>query len=200
MTSIIHKDIHLERKNIYFSRHAEYSSDILGVMNLDCSQKYPLTFQGIQQSYQLGQKLCTSFIENIFTSEYVRTQQTAYIINDHLDIPAKIFTNPLLNEFNPGLQFEGKSFKQYLFQNPSINSPLDPKGECFLDVFARVQNFLQDLQKNYSHYNNLIITHGYIIRMIQYMLGEISEEQAFKSLDFPKHCCLIQTQFISHNL
>jgi probable phosphoglycerate mutase len=200
LTILIQKEPNPQQRIVYFSRHAEYSSDILGVMNLDSSQKYPLTFQGIQQSYLLGKKLNSCSIEKIFVSDYIRTQQTAYIINDHLDIPAEIISHPLINEFNPGEQFEGKSFKHYLFDNPSDQQPLYPQGECFQDVLIRVQNFCNDLEKNYAHYNILVITHGYILRTVQYLLGDISKDQAFKGLDFPQHCFFLPTKIIQSKL
>ena len=77
-----------------------------------------------------------------------------------------------------------KSEKAKVWFNDYINTAC-PEGEAYIDLIARVQNFIDDLEKNDSEKNVLIVCHGGTIRAFYSILNKIDPKKAFEvEIDF----------------
>lgn len=54
-----------------------------------------------------------------------------------------------------------------------------PNGESFMDVIARVSNFLEELNEKFEHKTVCIITHGGVIRAFQSILQNVEPHDTF---------------------
>jgi broad specificity phosphatase PhoE len=171
-------------KKIIWARHAQYTGNILGINNSDPTKKIPLTATGIQQAFSLGTELKKFKINTIYTSDFLRAQQTAAIINDHFTIPAKIIIDSNLNEFQLGEDFEGKPHIEYFSKNIDFINHQLPNKENFSKVLKRLLTFIRSIDKSTD---SLIITHGYLLQGVQYLLGLLTIEEASKGINLIKN-------------
>lgn len=155
----------------------------------DCN----LTERGYQQAISL---IGTPILENIdawYSSNLIRTIETAKTITDRDIIVDKRLQERSLGEFE-GLTIESvKKDPRYIkyFTDPEFmqfrNSftVKTPGGENYGDVCERVRDFLQELaSKNYKKV--AIVTHHCVIRCIVKILNNLSEEE---TLSFKVNNC-----------
>jgi broad specificity phosphatase PhoE len=155
-------------------RHGQSESN---AANIIAGRQYNpgLTEKGVIQAHQLGKYLSNEYADtfsSMIISGMLRTNETANIINQHLNInPDKIFYDAELKEKDFG-ELEGQihvrpSIHRQLGYNESI-----PGGESNAIFVPRVTEAV-------CHYLNspesliLIVAHGYVIEMVtEALLGE----------------------------
>ena len=93
---------------VHFMRHGESEYNVKGLLNQDPKIKVHLTSKGKKQAENAAKKLRKINFDAIFVSEFVRTQETAKIINQGRGTPS--FVDKRINE--PKTGFEGKSSKE----------------------------------------------------------------------------------------
>lgn len=176
--------------NKYFIlRHGEsecFKKNILSYKNkgADC----PLTENGGEQIKKVAQKLKKEKIDLIFSSDFLRTKQTAEIISK--EIGKKVKYDKRLIEVNIGI-FDGKNIKEYrkLFEGKIDKFNKRPhEGESYTEVKERVCDFLKEIDKKYKNKNILIVSHGGPILMAESIVrgfsqAEIIEHWQDKSID-----------------
>lgn len=142
---------------VYFVRHAERADQSDPI---HASANVPLTENGRRQAALLAERFATIPIEIIYSSKYVRTQETAEIINrvTHTDIEYV----QIIEELGP---------------NEDISA-----------VFGRAMEFVQFLTTLKSEYV-LVSAHGGIIKMIIFAMvfGEVHLGPAFDAFDKSFH-------------
>lgn len=152
---------------IYLIRHAESTANIGGLSQPN--HKIPLSPQGKKQAQALAEHL-TIEAQQIFTSKYQRTQETAAPWLKKIQRSAQI--HPLSHEFNP-LGFEEIKGLYGTERNPLITEywqKADPKiqhgedAESFYNFAERVKNFLNNIKEIKN--NSIFFTHGMFMRMI----------------------------------
>ena len=119
--------------------------------------------EGIRQIEGIKSHILNSAYDGIYVSPLKRTQQTAGILVDTYKIDNR------LAEMNFGI-FEGLTYQEIIKTYPVENEKWQkdflnyriPKGESLLDVYDRVECFVQEVAK--KHKNVLVITHGGVIR------------------------------------
>jgi len=135
----------------------------------------PLTKEGEQQAQDLAKRLQGLEIEKIFCSPFKRTKQTAIPIAKRLGM--SVDYDQRLVEVSFG-SFEGKPHDEVvkvLGKDPrglfnDYEYDFGPYGgETSKEVEARVRSFLEDLREQ-DYKLVLIVTHGGIIRWINYIL------------------------------
>lgn len=166
---------------LYIARHGETEKNREGLL---LGQKdVELNETGIKQAHELGKKMEKLNIDLIISSSMTRAKQTAEIINGYIHKTVKI--EPRLIERNIGV-YDGLTLKevQEKFQKGYTSkmayNKTPPDGESSQEVQERVFAVMDELKKNCHDKNILIISHSFIIRMInKYFNPNISADDFF---------------------
>lgn len=175
---------YIPKRNTYtVMRHGESVSNTLGVISSNEAhlEKYPLTEKGIEEVKVAAEKLkATNKITKIYSSDFIRTRQTAELMADTLGISHdQIIYDKRLRECKVG-ESDGTSWLDHwsLFKNyyeKMFNTVTG--GESVFDVKHRVTEFLYEVDASLKDENILIVTHGLPLRMItQTALGRTSRD------------------------
>jgi len=152
--------------NKYFvMRHGQAESNLLGVTSSNHKNNHHLTDKGKKEVEDALKKLKN--IDLIFSSDFVRTKETAEMTAKHLEIK-KVIYDERLREVNTGT-FEGKAVKEYHAYFSSTEEKFikpTPKGENLTDLKNRITEFIYEIEKKHSNKNILIISHEYPIWLL----------------------------------
>jgi len=143
----------------------------------------PLTREGKRQIKKAARKLKKNKIDLIFSSDLLRTKQTANIVGKDLGIKPKL--DKRLREVNVGV-LNGKKINkisEYWFNEKKL-LPLEytkrrfkipaPKGESYSNVEKRALNFLKEIDKRYKGKNILIVSHQRPLTLLEKSLYNYS--------------------------
>ena len=140
----------------------------------------PLTEKGEKETKEAAEKLKEKKIDLIFSSDLLRTKQTAKIISS--ETGAKIIFDKRLREWNIGI-FNGKNPEltwEYLKEKGEVGLIKLPKGESLRDIRKRMYSFIKAINKKYQNKNILIISHEMPLTILEgtlkaWPLGKILE-------------------------
>ena len=129
---------------------------------------YPLTGKGKKQASEAAKKLKKKKIDLIFTSDLLRTKQTAGIIGKAIGVRIKpdkrlreinvgIFNNQQTDEIGRFWDKERKFSPFKYYQRRFKLTP--PKGESYVDAEKRLADFIKEMEKRYEDKNILIVSH-----------------------------------------
>ena len=147
---------------------------------------FPLTKKGEKQIKEVAKELKKKKIDLIFSSDILRTKQTAKIIGKELGIKPKF--DKRLREVNVGI-FNGKPIDEIgrFWDRERKLPPLEyykkrfqvapPKGENYTDIEKRMYGFIKEIDKKYQGKNILIISHQRPLTLL---------EKAIYNYDFKK--------------
>lgn len=160
----------MKLKNKYFIlRHGESLKNKLGVASSwPETIPYPLTENGKKQAKAAAKKLKNKKIDLIFTSDLLRTKQTAGIVGKALGIKPK--PDKRLREINVGIfnnqpiekvgDFWNKGEKLPPLKYYQARFKSAPKGgENYSQVEKRLVGFIKYTEKQYQSKNILIVSH-----------------------------------------
>ena len=119
-----------------------------------------LTDVGRKQVEKAAEGLKDKKIDLIFSSDILRTRQTAGIVAKILGLKV-ISYDRRLRDINWGV-YQGKSVARAwaYYKNPRLKfEKAPPEGESWLDVQKRVVSVIKDLEEKYKNKNILIISH-----------------------------------------
>ncbi|XOB42698.1 MAG: class I tRNA ligase family protein [Candidatus Nealsonbacteria bacterium] len=168
--------------NNYFTvRHGESVKQVKGVTSC-WPEKFqcPLTDKGKEESKKVGDRLEKQGLDLIFSSDLLRTKQTAEIIAEITKAPVKF--SKKIREFNVGI-FNGKAPKlvwDYFKKQGSSTETKTPKGESVRDIKKRMYSFLKETDEKYKGKNILIISHGLPLAILKKTLEGWSLEKILK--------------------
>ena len=132
---------------------------------------------GIKQAKQAGIELKDKNIELIFSSDILRTKQTAEIVASILDKEITSFDERLRDNnwgiFAGKLKAEARAF--YNDKDKMIIAP--PQGESWGDIQKRLIDFISEIEKKYTDKNVLIVSHGDPILLIEAWINEWNLEK-----------------------
>lgn len=142
-------------------RHGQTNYNVLGLCNDDPKDNVHLTEMGMHQAEQAAEKLKHVKIDRIITSELLRTQQTAKIINKYHNV--SITSNAKINDIKSG--FNNQSVEAYMqaTHHDRLHSKVNG-GESLLEYKQRVITFLQEVIKEKQE-NTLVIAHEETMRI-----------------------------------
>ncbi len=161
----------------YILRHGHSERQITKVMSSWPEQKpLPLTRKGIKDIGRIAKGFKKKNIDVIFSSDLLRTCQTAEIVGKELGI-TPLF-DERLRDMNVGPELNGKhitelgkvwgkegetSFEHYMRR---FVDPL-PGGESWKDVQRRMQLLIQDIEKKYQGKSVLLVSHELPLTMLE---------------------------------
>ncbi|MFH1036648.1 MAG: class I tRNA ligase family protein [Patescibacteria group bacterium] len=139
----------------------------------------PLTIKGKAEAKETAKKLKNKKIDLIFSSDLLRTKQTAEIIGKEIGQEVKL--DKRLREIDSGI-FNGKPIEEVgRFWDPEKKLPpaeyyekrfkiAPPGGENYISVEKRMRDFTKDMEKKYSGRNILIVSHERTITLLEKIL------------------------------
>lgn len=142
---------------ILLTRHGQTDWNVL--RKVQGRTDIELNETGIKQAEIAREKLLNYNIDLIISSPLKRAKKTAEIIENNRNIP--IVINEALIERSFG-RYEGKAPEGIEFDelwNYKLNKKYND-AENIEELFARVNNFLDDIQKKYQDKTVLLVTHG----------------------------------------
>ncbi|KKP43697.1 MAG: hypothetical protein UR31_C0001G0021 [Parcubacteria group bacterium GW2011_GWA2_33_14] len=144
----------------YLLRHGEAVSNVKKICSSWPEQfENPLTKRGIKMIEESLQKLIDKKVDMIFSSDLLRTKQTAKIVGKQLNLEPKFDTR--LREIQFG-SFNNRSiedFEKYFENEEERMRGKTPDGENYIQVLDRVYNFFGEIDALYSGKTILIVSH-----------------------------------------
>ncbi len=143
----------------YILRHGEAVSNLKGIVSSWPEKfKNPLTQKGREQIKEAAKKLKAKHIDLIFSSDLLRTKQTAQMVGKALKIKPKF--DKRLREVGFGM-VNGRPAEELLylsFEKDRLRHSFK-RSETYESVLKRVANFLKDIETKCKGKNILIISH-----------------------------------------
>jgi len=151
------------QNNFLVVRHGEAENNVLGIISSNPKVPHHLTEKGRGQVKEAAAKLKSKKIDLIYVSPFPRTQETAKIISEILNIKSEqIITDDRIHEVYTG-ELDGKSDAEYqrFFESRMEKFDKTPKGgENYTEIKNRMTEFLYDINSKYKNKNILIVTHN----------------------------------------
>jgi isoleucyl-tRNA synthetase len=148
-------------------RHGEAEGNVKDI--IDSGQhEFHLTDRGREQVAASAESLKSAKIDMIFSSDILRTKETAEMVAKTLGISEVIF-DVRLREINLGV-LTGKHGADYLAAIPTYKerfAKAPEGGESLNDVRTRAWNFLREIEEKYQGKNILMVSHEDTIWMIR---------------------------------
>lgn len=149
---------------LIFMRHGESEYNLLGRCNADPAVRVSLTELGRQQAGAARERLRQEPIRRIYVSRLQRAQETAAIVcGGHC---ADIRVDARLDDRNTG--FEGRPVAEYMTAMqaaPDLFQWKAPGGESYLEMVARVHDFIADLVADEVDMA-LVVTHHEVLQAV----------------------------------
>ena len=156
--------------NYFIMRHVESCAQVMDKRITICWPEKihcSLTDKGREEVKKAAKKLTKKEINLIFSSDLLRTKQTAEILAKELKV--QLIFDKKLREFNTGI-FNGKETKlfwEYLNKQKNRLEAKPEKGESFMAVRKRMHDFIKEINKKYNNKNILIISHELPLSFLQ---------------------------------
>jgi broad specificity phosphatase PhoE len=159
-----------------------YSSDLRDM-------ETPLTERGRMQAHLTGKHLANEYkFDAVFTSPYVRTEQTAEAIIGQFAARPQVVREERIREIEfgslDGLTTKGmkakypKEFARRHREGKYWYRP--PGGESRPDVALRVHSFLGTLTRDYREQSVLIVSHSVVVLVFRRLLERWGEKEYMK--------------------
>jgi len=176
-------------KNRYFILRHGYSEmnkkDII-ISTLPEKEECFLTSEGEEEIKTIAEFLKNEKIkiDLMFSSDLLRTTQTAGIISKELGIDT-IYFDERLRDIQAGI-FEGKTTKEYhsFWKTPKerfIKSP--PEGESYNQVKMRIYQFLKEINKKYEGKTILIVSHQRTLDMLRGAVEGLTPDEFLEKIE-----------------
>ncbi|WP_294412067.1 histidine phosphatase family protein [uncultured Ruminococcus sp.] len=160
---------------IYSTRHGQTSYNkqeiVLGTTDIELDET------GEKQALMLAEKISEmNCIDIIIASPMKRAQRTARAVAERCGL--EIVTDERLREWDYGY-YEGKSrFTEGFAENKTeFGVRMGKSGESLMQLAHRVYYALDDIIKNYSGKNVLVVSHGGVCRVIETYFNDMTTEQ-----------------------
>ncbi len=172
----------LKSGNKYFvMRHGWAESNQNNISNSNPAIECKLTSKGKKEVLKTVKKLKRQKIDLIFSSDFLRTKETALLVAEHLGISEKeVVFDQRLREINTGI-FDGKSEGEYYKYFSSVLEKFTktpPQGENLTELKNRVTQFLYEVEEKYKNRNILIVSHEYPIWMLEAGASSLTNEES----------------------
>lgn len=140
-------------------------------------RKNSLTEEGRKQIENIIPQLREAKINLIFSSDLLRTEETAQIVAEGLGLDVNF--DDRLREYDVGFlnnqPLDG--FYNFFKDRKEMFSKRLPGGENKRDIKERLSNFLEEIDKEYKNKNILVISHGEPLFIFESIIKEMPEEE-----------------------
>ncbi len=147
--------------NYIFLRHGEAENNRQSIVSsYPEKKKHPLTIKGAKEIEKLIPWFKKKNVDLVFSSDLLRTRETAQIIAGALN--KKIIFDKRLRENSFGI-YNGRSREEWLslFRNQMDKCTIRPEGgENLRDVQKRMMEFLKEMDNKYKGKTILIVSHA----------------------------------------
>ncbi len=171
-------------KNKYFLlRHGQALSNVKEIISSWPEKgRFPLTEKGRKDIKERAQELKDKNVDFIFSSDLLRTKQTAQIVSEKIGIEP--FFEKRLREYNVGI-FNGKPEIDYRKHMEGKNrfKESSQRGETYNQIAERVLDLFKELEEKYSGKNILIISHQVPLTLLEAQIKGVSFEGKRSSWD-----------------
>jgi isoleucyl-tRNA synthetase len=139
-----------------------------------------LTKRGKNQIEVAADKLKSKNITLIYSSDFLRTRQTAKIVAKKLDLRVKF--DKRLRDINWGIYQDGpvEDYCQFFSSKKQKFSKRPPKGESWRDVRKRALDLIKDIEKENKNETVLIISHGDPLWLLIGAMKGLNEDELLK--------------------
>ncbi|MDD3607638.1 MAG: class I tRNA ligase family protein [Candidatus Moranbacteria bacterium] len=177
---------------IFLVRHTQTDWNAKKIMQSQTDTDLNKT--GIQQAYELKEKLKNEKIDVIISSPLKRAIKTAQIINS-FGLP--IIKDDRLKERFLCAKYEGKKMENLVKEYPEVQTMkkngttywIDAPGtESYKSLRKRVGTFLDEIRKKYAGKKVLIVSHRDTLDMLYAELNDLPNEKAYGK--FSRNGCL----------
>ncbi|MDP3052824.1 MAG: class I tRNA ligase family protein [bacterium] len=142
-----------------------------------------LTDKGREQIEKIAQVLNKKNIQLIFSSDLLRTKETAGIVSKKINIPVNF--DERLREYNVG-EFNGQpieKFNDFMGEKINLFSKTPEGGENLSDIRKRMMDSILELEKKYKNKNILIVSHGDPLWILEGASQGLNEKELVKSME-----------------
>ncbi|HEX7724115.1 MAG TPA: class I tRNA ligase family protein, partial [Candidatus Paceibacterota bacterium] len=151
-------------------RHGEAENNVTDTLNSNVKLVSHLTDHGKARALETAQSLKKEGIDLIFASPFMRTQETARIVQKELGLSdAQFITDERIREMGMG-DIDGQKLAELMRHFPMEVTRFDPTThgiEGYAAVRKRVGEFLYDVESKYKGKKILIVTHGSPAMMLE---------------------------------
>jgi len=172
----------LENNKYFILRHGEAISNKENFMSSYPEKtRNPLTENGKKQIQKTIPELKKKNINLIFSSDLLRTRQTAEIVAENLKLDINF--DKRLRECNTGI-FNSKLIKEWegYFKNQDEKfKKRPPQGENREDIKKRVLDFIKNIDQKYKNKNILIISHEDPLFILSGVIKKFSDKEILKN-------------------
>ena len=142
----------------------------------------PLTTKGRSQVVKSSGKIKNLGISKIYSSDFLRTRQTAMIVSDEIDFKKDIIFDERLRDLDLGVWHDRKK-EEFYNQFPIGKKFFDrgpKKGEDWSTLEERMLDALTDIDKNNEDETVLIVSHGDPLWLLEGKVKNKSREELIK--------------------
>lgn len=174
--------------SLYFIRHGQTVLNTKRMFNGEVDEDLDEVGRG--QASKAGEKFKDKKIDLIYCSPLRRTRQTMALLNLDKSIP--VIYDERLVERKAG-KLAGKEIDMDFLQNVFLNKNTKERiegMETVDEVFDRVHSVIDEIKKNHSDKNVLIVAHGFIGRAIHFYFNKLPESGKLGDCpeSFPQNC------------
>ena len=178
--------------NRYFLlRHGLAQQNVKGVISINPNDKHRLTKIGEIQIKRVARKieklLKPQKLDIIFSSDFLRTRQTAEIVAKQTGAEIKLSFQ--LRDINLGI-WDGRSVLEFKtkFLRPvkKLFYEAPENGETWMECRKRMIDFIEQVEKKYKNKNILIVSHGDPLWLLKGAMDGLENEEMIGSLNRKK--------------
>ena len=150
--------------NYFLVRHGEAEHNVKDILSNKADNPHHITEKGKKEIEDAIKQIKDKKIDVIYSSPFVRTKESAEMISESLGIKEIIYDDRI-GEVNTG-DLNLMPTAEYHKMFPTVENRFDeaPKnGETLMQMKNRVTGFLYDIDKKYSGKNILVVTHEFVI-------------------------------------
>lgn len=156
----------------------------------------PLNATGRAQAEQLARSL-PGGIGALVVSPQLRARQTAEPVARALDLVPRFEADFRERDFGvwEGLTADeaAQQFPELAARNVAYRWDAEPPGaEPTRAVVARVECGLQQLREQHDGQTVLLVSHGFVVRCLRYLIDGLSEDAFFAAERIPNGCFLVR--------
>ncbi len=170
----------------YLLRHGHSMRQVTGILgSYPEADPFPLTPKGVKQITKIAEGLLRKNIDLIFSSDLLRTKQTAEIIGKKLgaqiiydarlrELNVGIFNGKHIREFGAYFRKEGETIQEHYLRR-FVERP--PQGENWVDVEKRVFDLLAAIEKKYQGKRIVLVSHEIPLSLLEKTMKGMSREK-----------------------